>query len=407
MKTSGPSRMRSKSACSRGAARSPSSARASGTRPAAPVRPVGPLAAGFPLRGPDVATAIRVAQGGPDSLADGVLHGQPLRADAQVGRQRPQHQAAALRRRRSTATISSSRSARPAPARPTSPWRWPPRRCSRRQVKRIVLARPAVEAGEKLGFLPGDLVEKINPYLRPLYDALYDIIGFEKVERAAGARHHRDRADRLHARPHAQRRVHHPRRGAEHDDRADEDVPDPHRLRLQGRGHRRHHADRPAPGQDLGPARGAAGPRRHREASGSCSSTSATSCATRSCSRSSPPTRRSTASARRPPRGRVGAASGRRMRELPGETAVRRPPPADLPAEARDRPKRRPRGAMRCIHPSVPRRRAAGRQRLSRWLWAAAYVLVTTLCFSPTLVLPGREPRPGTSRRATSSRRAT
>ena len=50
-------------------------------------------------------------------------------------------------------------------------------------VRRIVLARPAVEAGEKLGFLPGDLAEKVNPYLRPLYDALYDIIGFEKVGR--------------------------------------------------------------------------------------------------------------------------------------------------------------------------------------------------------------------------------
>jgi phosphate starvation-inducible PhoH-like protein len=51
------------------------------------------------------------------------------------------------------------------------------------QVKRIILARPAVEAGERLGFLPGDLVEKVNPYLRPLYDALYDILGFDKVAR--------------------------------------------------------------------------------------------------------------------------------------------------------------------------------------------------------------------------------
>jgi phosphate starvation-inducible PhoH-like protein len=50
-----------------------------------------------------------------------------------------------------------------------------------RMIKRIVLCRPAVEAGEKLGFLPGDLAEKINPYLRPLYDSLYDIIGLEKV----------------------------------------------------------------------------------------------------------------------------------------------------------------------------------------------------------------------------------
>jgi phosphate starvation-inducible PhoH-like protein len=50
-----------------------------------------------------------------------------------------------------------------------------------KQVRRIVLARPAVEAGERLGFLPGDLEEKINPYLRPVYDALYDILGYEKV----------------------------------------------------------------------------------------------------------------------------------------------------------------------------------------------------------------------------------
>lgn len=50
-------------------------------------------------------------------------------------------------------------------------------------IRRIVLTRPAVEAGEKLGYLPGDLAEKVNPYLRPLYDALYDLIGFEKVTR--------------------------------------------------------------------------------------------------------------------------------------------------------------------------------------------------------------------------------
>ncbi len=48
-------------------------------------------------------------------------------------------------------------------------------------VKRIVLVRPAVEAGEKLGFLPGDLAQKVDPYLRPLYDALYDLMGFDKV----------------------------------------------------------------------------------------------------------------------------------------------------------------------------------------------------------------------------------
>ena len=54
----------------------------------------------------------------------------------------------------------------------------------RDSVKRIVLTRPAVEAGEKLGFLPGDLAQKIDPYLRPLYDALYDLMGYDKVMRA-------------------------------------------------------------------------------------------------------------------------------------------------------------------------------------------------------------------------------
>jgi phosphate starvation-inducible PhoH-like protein len=53
----------------------------------------------------------------------------------------------------------------------------------RDQVSRIVLTRPAVEAGERLGFLPGDLAQKVDPYLRPLYDALYDLMGFEKVAR--------------------------------------------------------------------------------------------------------------------------------------------------------------------------------------------------------------------------------
>ena len=50
-------------------------------------------------------------------------------------------------------------------------------------IKRLVLVRPAVEAGEKLGFLPGDLSEKVDPYLRPIYDALYEFIGFERVNR--------------------------------------------------------------------------------------------------------------------------------------------------------------------------------------------------------------------------------
>lgn len=51
------------------------------------------------------------------------------------------------------------------------------------KIKRIILVRPAVEAGERLGFLPGDLAQKIDPYLRPLYDALYEILGFERVSK--------------------------------------------------------------------------------------------------------------------------------------------------------------------------------------------------------------------------------
>ena len=53
----------------------------------------------------------------------------------------------------------------------------------KRKVSRVVLTRPAVEAGEKLGFLPGDLAEKINPYLRPLYDALHDMVDFERAQK--------------------------------------------------------------------------------------------------------------------------------------------------------------------------------------------------------------------------------
>ena len=54
----------------------------------------------------------------------------------------------------------------------------------RSSVQRIVLTRPAVEAGERLGFLPGDLTQKVDPYLRPLYDALYDLMGFDRVNKA-------------------------------------------------------------------------------------------------------------------------------------------------------------------------------------------------------------------------------
>ena len=53
----------------------------------------------------------------------------------------------------------------------------------RKKIERIILSRPAVEAGERLGFLPGDMKEKVDPYLRPLYDLLYDLFHFEKIQR--------------------------------------------------------------------------------------------------------------------------------------------------------------------------------------------------------------------------------
>jgi phosphate starvation-inducible PhoH-like protein len=63
----------------------------------------------------------------------------------------------------------------------------------RSAVQRIVLTRPAVEAGERLGFLPGDLTQKVDPYLRPLYDALYDLMGYERCRRPSSATRSRSR----------------------------------------------------------------------------------------------------------------------------------------------------------------------------------------------------------------------
>ena len=120
------------------------------------------------------------------------------------------------------------------------------------RVQRLILVRPAVEAGEKLGFLPGDLSQKVDPYLRPLYDALYEMLGRGEGDQAAGEERHRDRAAGLHARTHAQRRLRDPGRSAEHHHRTDEDVPDPHRLRQHRRGHRRPDPGRPAQAREIG-----------------------------------------------------------------------------------------------------------------------------------------------------------
>ena len=130
-----------------------------------------------------------------------------------------------------------------------------------KQVNRIILTRPAVEAGERLGLPARHALREDRPVPAPALRraARHDRPGVDPE--ADGRRHDRGRAAGLHARPHAQRRVHHPGRGAEHHARADEDVPDPARLRLEDRGHRRHHPGRPARRHPQRPAGGPGDPR--------------------------------------------------------------------------------------------------------------------------------------------------
>ena len=247
----------------------------------APVRP-------GPRRGQGLARTI-------DMVRDDLRPSEVLNAEVVRGARgktvRPEHRRAeALHRRHRAATSSRSASARLGPASPTC--RGPGRPgAPGRQVDRIILTRPAVEAGERLGFLPGDLMAKVDPYLRPLYDALYDLVEPEGAQRLLDRGHDRGGPAGLHAGPHPQRLVHHLGRGAEHHARADEDVPHPDRLRLQVRGHRRRDPDR----RGRGGARAWWGSRRcwaGSRASPSCTSPGATWCATRSWPTSSRPTRR-------------------------------------------------------------------------------------------------------------------
>ena len=122
----------------------------------------------------------------------------------------------------------------------------------RKEVDRIILSRPAVEAGERLGFLPGDLREKVDPYLRPIYDALYDLMDARIVERAL-------QSGEIEIAPLAFMRgrtltnaVDHPGRSAEHHLDADEDVPDAAWREQPHDRHRRSLPGRPAERPDLG-----------------------------------------------------------------------------------------------------------------------------------------------------------
>ena len=112
-----------------------------------------------------------------------------------------------------------------------------------KDVSRIILTRPAVEAGEKLGFLPGDLQNKVDPYLRPLYDGLFDLLGAETFQKLF-EKQIIEVAPLAYMRgAHTGRCLYHSGRGAEHYPRADEDVPDPHGRGQQGGCDGRRHPD--------------------------------------------------------------------------------------------------------------------------------------------------------------------
>ena len=179
---------------------------------------------------------------------------------------------------------------------------------SRREVNRIILTRPAVEAGERLGFLPGDLMAKVDPLPAAAVRRAARHDGRRAGLGPPRARRDRGRAARVHARPHAQRLVRDPRRGAEHVARADEDVPDPAGLRLADGRHRRHHADRPADAIRSPGSSSSATSSPASTASSSSASAATTSSATSSCSASSPPT----TSTRRKQAPRLGPADHRR-----------------------------------------------------------------------------------------------
>ena len=161
---------------------------------------------------------------------------------------------------------------------------------SRREVNRIILTRPAVEAGERLGFLPGDLMAKVDPYLRPLFDALNDMMDPERVatnlEKGV-----------IEVAPLAFMRGRTLNDSFVILDEAQNTTPEQMKMFLTRLGfgsqdgrHRRHHAGRPAARPEVGADRRGGHPRRTSRASSSCASAATTSCATSSCSGSSRPT---------------------------------------------------------------------------------------------------------------------
>ena len=161
---------------------------------------------------------------------------------------------------------------------------------SRREVNRIILTRPAVEAGERLGFLPGDLMAKVDPYLRPLFDALHDMMDPERVTA------HLERGV-IEVAPLAFMRGRTLNDSFVILDEAQNTSPEQMKmfltrlgLRLEDGRDRRHHADRPAARAAVRASSWSATSSTGSTASSSSASAARTSCATSSCSGSSPPT---------------------------------------------------------------------------------------------------------------------
>ena len=138
------------------------------------------MATGYPLRSSDVSTAIRVAREDPGaSIAEFFLEspfGPTLKATVTARNTKQKLYVQTIDRHDLVFAIGPAGTGKTYLAVAMAA-----AALLEKKAKRIVLARPAVEAGERLGFLPGDMVEKVNPYLRPLYDALYDILGYEKT----------------------------------------------------------------------------------------------------------------------------------------------------------------------------------------------------------------------------------
>ena len=207
----------------------------------------------------------------------------------------------------------------------------------RGKIKKIVLVRPAVEAGEHLGFLPGRPGGEDQPVSPSAARCPARPDGLRSDPPLHGQRPDRDRPAGLHAGTDPERRGDHPRRGSERHGPADEDVPDPDGPERADRGHRRHHAGRPAAGDRQRPGRrGRSGCGRSRASAWSCS-TSRTSSGIRWCRRSSTPTK---------------------VPSRPGQTGIRRAAVGGATADV-DR-----------LHPTVPLvrppRDEAGRRSIDR-----------------------------------------